>query len=129
MTVDWIPTDKRIGKRRQIKSVPMAWVRDPSNPSPFDAESRPDGRIVELSISGAGMVALTHPYLDVGRTVLIACVGMVGPVIIRRIDPDVYPGESYYGVEFGEPNSRLGDALQRSYLVKEDAPGEYLPRG
>ena len=127
--MDWIPTEKRIGKRRQIKSVPMAWVRDPLKPSPFDAETSPDGRIVELSISGAGMVALTHPYLEVGKTVLIACVGMFGPVIVRRIDPDVYPGESYYGVEFGEPNSPLGQALHRAYLVKQDAPGEYLPRG
>ena len=128
--VDWAPMDKRIGKRRQIRSVPMAWCRDPLNPSAFEAETRPDGRIVELSVSGAGIVAVTHPYLDVGKTVLIAAVGLTGAVIVRRIDPDVYPGESYYGVEFGEPNSRLGEALRSGYLNKAtNAPEVYLPKG
>lgn len=122
--------EKRIGKRRQIRSVPMAWCRDPSNPSAFDAETDPDGNVVELSVSGAGIVAVTHPYLDLGRTVLIACVGLTGTVIVRRIDLDVYPGESYYGVEFAEPNSRLGAALRENFLVKAtNAPNVYLPKG
>ena len=47
----------------------MAWCRDPSRPNPMDAETSPDGRIVELSVSGAGFVATTHPYLDVGKLV------------------------------------------------------------
>jgi hypothetical protein len=127
--MEWAPGEKRIGRRRQIKSVPMAWCRDPSNPSPFDAEVRPDGRIVELSVSGAGLVATTHPYVEIGSTVLIACMGCTGLVIIRRIEPDMYPGESYYGVEFGEPNSVLGQTLHRSYLVTESAPEVYLPKG
>ena len=121
--------DKRIGKRRQIRSVPMAWCRDPQNPSPFDAETSPDGRIVELSVSGAGIMAITHPYLAVGRTVMIACVGMTGLVIARRIEPDVYPGESYYGVEFAEPNSRLGETLNQMFLATAaNAPSLYLPK-
>jgi len=108
----------------------MAWCRDPANPSAFEAETRPDGNIVELSVSGAGMIAVTHPYLDVGRTVLIACMGVTGAVIVRRIEVDVYPGESYYGVEFGEPGSRLAAALHETFLVKAlHAPDRYLPQG
>lgn len=121
--------ERRIGTRRQIRSVPMAWCRDPSNPSALDAELRPDGNIVQLSVSGAGIIAVTHPYLEVGRTVLIACLGVTGAVIARRIDLDVYPGESYYGVEFAEPTSRLGEVLQETILVKAmNAPNVYLPK-
>ena len=122
--------DKRIGKRRQIRSVPMAWCRDPSHPCAFDAETNPDGGIVELSVSGAGILATTHPYLDLGKVVMIATMGTTGLVIVRRIESDAYPGESYYGVEWGEPNSPLGTALRETFLAKATgAPAVYLPRG
>ncbi len=107
----------------------MAWCRDPSNPCASDAQTRPDGNVVELSVSGAGIIALTHPYLDVGRTVLIACMGVTGAIVVRRIDLEVYPGESYYGVEFAEPTSRLGKVLQEMILAKAtNAPEVYLPK-
>ncbi|WP_421120309.1 hypothetical protein ACE2AJ_03015 [Aquihabitans daechungensis] len=107
----------------------MAWCRDPANPCAFDAERHPDGNIVELSVSGAGIIAVTHPYLEVGRTVLIATMGVTGAVVARRIEHDVYPGESYYGMEFAEPASRVREILQETFLVKAtDAPRVYLPR-
>jgi hypothetical protein len=128
--VGWGGIDKRIGKRRQIRSVPMAWVRDPSHPDRFCAETNPDGRIVELSVSGAGMIAITHPYLQIESHVMIATLGLTGTVIVRRIDLDVYPGESYYGIEFAEPNGELTQTLHRSLLAKAThAPELYLPRG
>jgi hypothetical protein len=127
--VEWIRGERRIGTRRQIRSVPMAWCRDPANPNPFDADQRPDGNIVELSVSGVGIIAVTHPYLEVGRTVLIAAMGTTGALIARRIEPDVYPGESYYGMEFADPNGRLPSELQQTYLVRAThAPDTYLPR-
>ena len=121
--------ERRIGTRRQIRSVPMAWCRDPANPCAFDAERRPDGKIVELSVSGAGIIAVTHPYLELGRTVMIATMGVTGTVVARRIEREVYPGESYYGVEFAEPASQVRETLQRTFLVKAmHAPATYLPR-
>lgn len=120
--------ERRIGRRRQIRSIPMAWCRDPRNPDPYLAERTPDGTIVELSVSGAGLVAITHPYLAVGSTVLIATVGTVGAVIVRRFELDVYPGETYYGMEYGEPNSALAQALQRASKLDAEAPALYLPR-
>lgn len=127
--MEWAPVEKRIGKRRQIRSVPMAWCRDPSNPCAFDAETRPDGRIIDVSVSGAGLVAVSHPYLELGSVVLIAAMGMTDKVIVRRIDPDIYPGESFYGVEYAAADSRLGEALRKAYLHKEGAPTDYLPKG
>ncbi len=128
--MNWGPVEKRIGKRRQIRSLPMAWVRDPNNPDPFAAEQQPDGRIVELSISGLGMVAITHPYLEVGSPVLVAAAGEVGKVIVRRIDPDMYPNESYYGVEFADQHSAFAKVLQKGFLHRDrSVPSAYIPRG
>jgi hypothetical protein len=107
----------------------MAWCRDPAHPNPFDADEHPDGNIVELSVSGAGIIAVTHPFLTVGRTVLIAAMGTTDAVVARRIEQDVYPGESYYGVEFADPNSRLAADLQQAFRVRAThAPDRYLPR-
>lgn len=128
--MSWGPVEKRIGKRRQIRSVPMAWCRDPRNPDPYAADSAPDGRIVELSVSGLGMVALTHPYVELGSRVIISAAGVAGVIIVRRIELDLYPGQSYYGAEFGEPNSRLGETLQRTHLLHgTSAPDVYVPKG
>jgi hypothetical protein len=122
--------ERRIGRRRQIRSVPMAWCRDPSNPDPYLADLAPDGRIVELSVSGAGMVAITHPYLAIGSKVIISAAGVAGTVLVRRIEADLYPGESYYGVEFAEPNSRLGAVLHETFVAREtDAPTVFIPKG
>jgi hypothetical protein len=127
--VDFGPVEKRIGKRRQIRSVPMAWVRDPANPDPWAADTKPDGRIVELSVSGLGMVAIDHPYLEVGSTVLIAAAGEVGKVIIRRIDPEMYPNQSYYGAEFAQAESAFAKVLQKGFLHRDrNVPTAYLPR-
>lgn len=128
--MDWAPREKRIGRRRQIRSVPMAWCRNPAEPDPFGAEKAPDGNVVELSVSGAGLVAVSHPYLAVGSSVLISCVGLVGLIVVRRMEPDIYPGETYYGVEFGEPKSPLAEALQRSALAgTAPLPSEHHFRG
>lgn len=108
----------------------MAWCRDPANPDPYAAQTAPDGVLTELSVSGAGFVATTHPYLDVGQTVLIACLGATGAVVVRHIDRDRYPGESYYGVEFGDPTGRLTTVLHETFLMRDgQAPTLYLPQG
>jgi hypothetical protein len=127
--MDGVPVEKRIGKRRQIRSVPMAWVRDPRRPDPSAADRKPDGKIVELSISGLGIVAITHPHLEVGSPVLIVAAGELGRVVVRRIDPDRYPNESYYGVEFAHPNSPLAKVLHAKFLPRDSAnPLHFAPR-
>lgn len=52
--MEWHQVDKRIGKRRQVRSIPMAWVRNPAEPDRYAADTAPDGSIVELSVTGAG---------------------------------------------------------------------------
>ena len=127
----WDVTDKRIGKRQQIKSVPMIWVPEPAPPGwGFRAETEPDGQIVELSVSGAGIVARTRPDATIDSIVSIACLGVTGRLIVKRIEADIYPGESYYGMAFADSNSELTHALYNTIMVKENhAINVYLPRG
>lgn len=74
------------------------------------------------------MVAVTHPNLQVGSSVLIAAQGLVGKVVVRRIDQDLYPGESYYGVEFVDAHAELPRTLQTAFRAQAASPSTYLPR-
>lgn len=123
--------EKRIGKRRQIPSVPMAWCNDPPLPEDIHrVASDPDGRITDFSVTGAGFIARSRPDLSIDYEVNIACLGMYGPVRIRRIDPETYPGYSFYGVEFADANSPFTQAIQ-DWVVGSapGAPSFFLPQG
>ena len=128
--MDFQQWDQRIGKRQNVRSVPIAWTKDPEKPASFAAESNPDGRIVEVSVSGAGVVARADDTIEIGDTMHMMCLGAVGPVLVRRIERNMYPGEHYYGVEYAEPNSAMTRGIYNGLLAKEtDAPTVYLPQG
>ena len=128
--MDFNQWDQRIGKRQQVRSVPIAWTKDPERPSGFAAESHPDGRIVEVSVSGAGIVATADDTIEVGDKMHLQCLGAIGPVLVRRIERNMYPGQHYYGIEYAEPNSALTRGIYAGLLAKEtDAPTVYLPQG
>jgi hypothetical protein len=123
--------EKRIGRRRQIPSVSMAWCNDPPLADDIGRiTSDPDGRITDFSVTGAGFIARSRPDVAIDQVVNIACLGMAGPVRIRRIDHESYPGYSFYGVEFADPNSAFTQAIQ-DWVVSSspDAPSIFLPRG
>jgi hypothetical protein len=119
------PKEKRIGRRRHIPSVPMAWCRAPRKGRRCKDGDRVDGKIVEVSVTGAGIIALTLPKATVGDEIVIHCLGHTCPIVIRRIEPDLYPGESYYGVEFLDAAQRLADDLRRRFL--DSAPSAAAP--
>ena len=128
--MDFNQWDQRIGKRQQVRSVPIAWTKDPERPSGFAAESHPDGRIVEVSVSGAGIVATADDTIEIGDKMHLQCLGAIGPVLVRRIERNMYPGQHYYGIEYAEPNSALTRGIYAGLLAKEtDAPTVYLPQG
>lgn len=119
------PKEKRIGRRRHIPSIPMAWCSNPKRAPRCRDERRVDGRIVEVSVTGAGLVATTLRKAAVGDIVVIHCLGYICPVVIRRIELDLYPGESYYGVEMLEGATAFADELRRRYL--DTAPNAPMP--
>ena len=119
------PKEKRIGRRRNIPSIPMAWCSNPKRAPRWRDERRVDGRVVEVSLTGAGIVASSLPKVELGDIVVIHCLGYICPVIVRRIEPDLYPGESYYGIELVEGATALADELRRRYL--DTAPGAPVP--
>lgn len=119
------PKEKRIGRRRHIPSIPMTWCSSPKRAPRCRDERRTDGRVVEVSLTGAGIIAKTLPKVDLGDVVVIHCLGYICPVVVRRIERDLYPGESYYGVELLEGATPLADELRRRYL--DTAPGAPMP--
>jgi hypothetical protein len=123
------PKEKRIGRRRHIPSVPMAWCRNPRKGPRCKDGDRVDGRIVEVSVTGVGLIATTLKKVELGEPVMIHCLGYTCPVVIRRIEPDLYPGESYYGVELLEPAQALAEDLRRRFLDSAPAaPSGFSPR-
>ncbi|HRW37535.1 MAG: hypothetical protein KDB04_11610 [Acidimicrobiales bacterium] len=119
------PKEKRIGRRRNIPSLPMTWCSNPRRAPRCRDDKRVDGRIVEVSVTGAGIIATTLKKASVGDTVVIHCLDHICPVVIRRIELDLYPGESYYGVELLDGAGSLADELRRRFL--DSAPGAALP--
>ncbi len=119
------PKEKRIGRRRQIPSIPMAWCSNPRKAPRCRDQRRVDGRVVEVSVTGAGIVATTLTKAGVGDMVVIHCLGYITPVVIRRIELDLYPGESYYGVELLDGATAFADELRRRYL--DTSPNAALP--
>ena len=64
-----------------------------------------------------------------GDVVAIHCLGFISPVVIRRIDLDLYPGESFYGVELTDGAQPLADELRRQFLdTNPSSPLEFQPR-
>ena len=114
--MDFNQWDQRIGKRQQVRSVPIAWTKDPERPSGFAAESHPDGRIVEVSVSGAGIVATADDTIEVGDKMHLQCLGAIGPVLVRRIERNMYPGQHYYGIEYAEPMDRIEPSERRERI-------------
>ena len=121
--------EKRIGRRRHIPSVPMTWCSNPRRAPRCRDDKRVDGRIVEVSVTGAGIIAKTLTNVEVGDVVAIHCLGFISPVVIRRIDLDLYPGESFYGVELTDGAQPLADELRRQFLdTNPSSPLEFQPR-
>jgi len=75
----------------------------------FKRYSPTTAEVVELSLSGATIVAVSSPLLTPGTAVAIEIEGQRGGVAIRNLAPASTEGLSRYGVEFLqlEPGVRL----------------------
>jgi hypothetical protein len=81
---------QRIGHRYDIGGLDVRW-------EPTDSTR---GRLVNLSVSGAGIIAPTDPRAAIGDERTIQIDGQPVEVIVRDIRPDERAGHQYYGVQF-----------------------------
>jgi hypothetical protein len=122
-----VPTHpgRRLGERIPLGEVLISWrvdevIRGRLRDKPRPAEI---GRVLDVSVSGAAIVAPASPDLRPGRVVAIRVDGADALVRIRRIDGFGEEDWRLYGVEFLETDLELRDWINR--LLDARRPGEH----
>jgi hypothetical protein len=123
------PKDRRLGARHVLGPVAVRWRLDDGPVAPADqdrAEGPERAGLLDLSVSGARIMARTSPDLKVGDWTNVSIRGRSGPVIIRRIIASRQEGFSQYGIEFLDPMSELTQLVHEE-LARRAASGTTGP--
>lgn len=120
--------ERRVGSRHSVAWLEVGW-RYWIGP-PEEGGSRPvgtaTGHLVDVSVTGAGVMAPASPYVGVGVAVALDFAGLHGGVVIRRVD--AVNGEAsarLYGVEFLDVHSELGVALGDAFVARHSELPEW----
>ena len=103
-------TNRRIGDRVPVDINEVEWEPAGQRRSLL-RRNRPTARIVEFSVSGAGIIAPAEPPLVVGHLVTIRAQGHEGTVRVRRVEPTGDPATVRYGVAFVCLDTPLHDLI------------------
>lgn len=100
--MDRRPNERRIGERKAVVGLRCRWDLDAVGQKRrlFRKPVEQQGDVIDLSVSGATVIAPTSDLLTVGTTVAIEIEGGRGGVAIRNIRPSTHHGMSCYGIEF-----------------------------
>jgi hypothetical protein len=122
--------DRRLGTRHVLGPVAVRWRLDDGpvvGPADQEREGGPErAGLLDLSVSGARVMARTSPDLAVGDWTTVSIRGRSGPVIVRRITPSRQAGFSQYGIEFLDPMSELTQLVHEE-LARRQASGTSGP--
>lgn len=103
--------DRRLGARHVLGPVAVRWRLDvgPMGQAVLtdDIDDAERAGLLDLSVSGARIMARTTDSIAVGDWTMVSIRGRSGPVIVRRILPSRQEGFSQYGLEFLDPMSPL----------------------
>lgn len=116
------PTGRRLGERIPLGEVLIAWRVGEVLPGRLRDKPRPAevGRVLDISVSGAAIVAPSAAELRPGRAVAISLDETDALVRIRRIDEFGDDGWRIYGVEFLEADLSFRDWINS--LLDERRP-------
>ncbi len=105
--------DNRIGTRVAVDPIAVVWmVPKADRPSRFRRScTEHAGRVVDVSVTGAGIEGPVHPRLTVGTHVFLVFEGGRSEVRVRRTQPTVDPQVVRYGVEHVRLHHGLRDAV------------------
>src|SRR4051794_18527444 len=111
--------DRRRGRRdRHWAEARWYYRTDPEGEGEGTGESA-TVLLVDLSISGAGLMTQLTPAVTVGSLVGLEFRGANGTVTVRRIDPcPDADGLMLYGVEFTEPITPLTAELHDAFYAR-----------
>lgn len=108
--VDRVPRDARVVERYRTVGLQVTWS-PPSRrwlwirPRPAAAE------VIDLSVSGALLLAPTNPQVRTGLVVEMECDGARGRVQVRHVHQSLDPEQHYYGVQFLQLQPELRERL------------------
>ena len=109
--------EKRLGKRQSTPDIRIGWRIDRETRRGLRMKPDPqEGVIIDISVTGAGVLAPASDELRPGSRVRISFDSHEGTVSVRRIAPTSDPAVSRYGVTFEEGHGPLIDAVNR-YLA------------
>lgn len=96
--------DRRLGWRLPVSDMWVTWRLDRPDRRPLRQRrfplERQFGRVVDLSVSGARIIAPFAADLRVGSLIRIEIEGHKGTVAIHRVEPTDAEGLWSYGVSF-----------------------------
>lgn len=123
-----IPTDagRRLGERIPLGEVLVAWRVGEVVPGRLRDKPRPAevGRVLDVSVSGAAIVAPAAPELRKGRVVAIRLDDAEALVRIRRIDAFGEDDWRVYGVELLEADLPFRDWINSLLDVRRPGSRE-----
>ncbi len=116
VTDDERPRDRRIGERIPIEAIDIAWMVSASRPSGLlrrraTGPVEEPGRVLDVSVTGAGIEGPDHPDLVPRSKASLAFEGGVSVVRIRRKVLTDTPGVAFYGVELEDLDEALREAF------------------
>lgn len=119
--------ERRLGQRRVLGPVAVRWRLDGDSDAPGPSPER--AGLLDLSASGARIMARNCADLAVGDVTVVQIRDASGPVIVRRITPSSQPGFSNIGLEFADPLSPLPQLIHQE-LERQAATGgpDFPPR-
>ena len=105
--------ENRIGTRVAVDPIAVVWMVPKSDrPSRLRRSATEHaGRIVDVSVTGAGVEGPVHPRLSVGAHAVLVFDGGRSEVRVRHIQPTVDPQVVVYGVEHVRLHHGLRDAV------------------
>ncbi len=110
--------ERRLGRRYDAPRNRIDWRVDrPLLGLPWVHRRSELGLLVNVSVSGAGVLAPDCMDLQPGSRVTIAFEGTTGEVIVRRISSCGDESQNLYGIEFAEPSSALTTLVYDSFLA------------
>lgn len=107
---------RRLVERYRVEQFRLAWDVQERKAGLLgrrrESSSRA-GEVMDVSITGAAVLAPTDPTIRRGSTVVIEVDGHRGAVRVRHVRPTEDPERSVYGIEFAEVEPELHDRFLR----------------
>ena len=112
--------ERRLGGRYEVEGVAVGWRLDRKDDRPVWRRRSPlppeAGELLNVSVTGASVLAPATKELMVGSRVLIEIMGVTEPVKVRRIGRSRDSARSIYGIEFLGLHSNLRALICEGFL-------------